>query len=86
MPRKVSKELQECMREIENVIENSKTPRERINSKKRKMVKLGGHVKKRSVPLNHIMKRIEKRKADAIAERERLESMGVFKKKKNRDR
>lgn len=84
MPRKVPKELQECIKEIENVIENSKTPKERIESKRKKMEMLGGYVKKRCIPLNCIMKSIERRKASAIAERERMESMGISKKRKNR--
>ncbi|CCI73987.1 ECU10_0355 [Encephalitozoon cuniculi GB-M1] len=82
MARKIANELQEYMNEIEKIIESDKTPRERINSKRRKMQRLGGHVKKHPTPLNRILERIERRKASVIAERERMESMGISKKKK----
>ncbi|AHL30157.1 uncharacterized protein Eint_100305 [Encephalitozoon intestinalis ATCC 50506] len=84
MPRKVQAELQECIKEIEKVIENSKTPKERITLKRKKMERLGGHVKKYTVPLNRIIQRIETKKASAIAERERLEFMGISKKKRKK--
>lgn len=82
MAGRAAKELQEYMNQLERVVESAKTPREKISLARRKMERLGGHVKKHPVPLKHMMKRIEKKKASAAAERERLRSMGVCKKKR----
>ena len=82
MRGRAARELQEYMDQLERVVDSAKTPREKIVLARRKMERLGGHVKKHRVPLKHMMKRIEKKKASAAADRERRRSMGISKKKR----
>lgn len=77
MRRRVSEELQECMREIEKLVESNKTAREVVNMKRKKVGELGGRAKKHVIPLKHAMRLKERRKTRETARRENMESMGI---------
>lgn len=76
--KRIRDELQKCMREIERFVENSKTPRELINLKRRKIGMLGGHVKKDVIPLKRKMSLEEKRKQKKASKREEMECKGIL--------
>lgn len=80
----MAEELQRYLKEIEKLVENSRTPRERINLKKRKIEKLGGHVKKQLVPLKRIIGLKERRMAEKASKREEMKSAGIPCKRRRR--
>lgn len=84
MGKKIAEEIQEHLREIEKFVENSKTPRELINLRRRKVERLGGDVKKHHVPFKRMMHLKEKRKSERSTKKERMEAVGISYKRRRR--
>lgn len=73
------KELDECMKDIKKYIEDNRSPREKINLLKRKVVFLGAETKKTTLNFNHIKMLKEHKKKKKMENKEKLKAAGVFK-------
>ncbi|WUR04191.1 uncharacterized protein VNE69_07257 [Vairimorpha necatrix] len=78
------KELEGCMKDIQKYIEDTRTPKERNNLLKRKIVHLGATVKKTTLNFKHIKMLKEHKKIKKENNQEKLRAAGVFKKHKKR--
>jgi hypothetical protein len=72
------KELDECMKDIQKYIEDTRSPKDRINLLKRKIVHLGADTRKCTLNFKHIKMLKEHKKKKNRDNKEKLKSAGVF--------
>lgn len=76
------KALNDCMEDIKRFIEEKRTPKERINLLKRKIVHLKAETKKPFLNFKHIKMLKEHKKFKKETAKEKMKAAGVFSKKK----